>query len=222
MTLSYRILRSAFVVPAVVGALASTPAEAQIPYVLKPLTPRARVQFDGYYAHFRLDARGDDRIGMDAMGARLMWRPTMMAEDTPLLPSRMAFGLFAEYAPEQSSGFYVVHAGFQGDLNVLESPLYGRVIPVASLGAGALWARSAEGTSSGVSTKPTTLLRSSSADFPLAATNSTTFALSPAIGVRVGLWRQLALRADARDVVTFRDRAALHNLQFAAGLSYPF
>jgi len=222
MTLSYRILRSAFVVPAVVGALASTPGEAQIPYVLKPLTPRARVQFDGYYAHFRLDARGDDRIGMDGMGARLMWRPTMMAEDTPLLPSRMAFGLFAEYAPEQSTGFYVAHAGFQGDFNVLESPLYGRVIPVASLGAGALWARSAEGTSPGVSGKPATLLRSSTADFPLAATNSTTFAISPAIGVRVGLWRQLALRADARDVVTFRDRATLHNLQFAAGLSYPF
>jgi hypothetical protein len=221
MTLNSRILRSVFIAPAVVGIFASAPAQAQVPYVLKPLTPKTRVTFDGYYAHFRLDARGDDRIGMDGMGARIMWRPTMMADDTPILPSRIAFGLFAEYAPEQATGFSVAHAGLQGDLHVLESPLYGRVIPVVSLGAGALWARNAPGTAPTASNKPASLLRSSTAAFPLATSNATTFAVSPAVGVRVGLWRQLGLRADARDVVTFRD-GTLHNLQFAAGLSYPF
>lgn len=220
MTLMNRILRTSIVVPAVAGILASEPAHAQTPYVLKPLKPAVPVTFDGYYAHFRLDSQGNSRIGMDGMGARIMWRPSMEVDDTPILPSRFAFGMFAEYAPEQSTGFYVAHAGLQSDYNLLASPLFGRVIPVAAIGAGALWARNLEGTTT-LESKHASLLRPASSTFPLAARNTTTFALSPALGARVGVWRQLGLRADARDVMTFRG-GTLHNLQFAAGLSYPF
>jgi len=38
---------------------------------------------------------------------------------------------------------------------------------------------------------------------------------------RVGFWRQLGLRADAGDVVTFRGDTR-HNLRLTAGLSFPF
>jgi hypothetical protein len=38
----------------------------------------------------------------------------------------------------------------------------------------------------------------------------------------VNLWRELGLRVDLRDVMTFRDQKALHNYQFATGLSFAF
>jgi len=51
--------------------------------------------------------------------------------------------------------------------------------------------------------------------------STTAFSLAPSVGARVGFWRQLGLRADAGDVVTFRGDTR-HNLQLTAGLSFPF
>jgi hypothetical protein len=119
-------------------------------------------------------------------------------------------GVFAEYAPTQDRGFAILHAGAQGDLRLTSSPLFGRVEPIASLAAGALWVD--------VDNQPKAQL----SGFPLAGRGTTTFALTPSIGTRVNLWRELGLRVDLRDVMTFRDQKALHNYQFATGLSFAF
>ena len=93
-------------------------------------------------------------------------------------------------------------------MNILQTPLFGRVLPVASLGAGMLWTNR-EGPDV------------PSVDFTLGNRSEQLFALSPSLGTRVGLWRQLSLRADVRDVITFRDEPRNH-LQFAGGLSFSY
>ena len=50
---------------------------------------------------------------------------------------------------------------------------------------------------------------------------STAFALSPAVGAKLALWRELGVRGDVRDLVTFRG-GMRHHLQLTAGLSFPF
>ena len=214
MTLSTRVMLSSFMVAAA-GALA-TPAQAQ-PISLSiihrepsvaVIAPEPGRIIDGYYSHYRFDTPGS-RTGMSGIGARVMWNPARADYGATALPSRFAFGLFGEYAPNQENkSFSVGHVGVQGDVNVFQTPLFGRVLPVASLGAGMLWTDRAG---------PAV----SSPEFSLANRSIRSFALSPSIGTRVGLWRQLSLRADARDLVTFKDQA-LHHIQFAAGLSFAY
>jgi hypothetical protein len=217
MTLNTRVMLSS-VMLAFVGVF-GTPTSAQAQSTLAPVMlapgmmsapaihPTTHGVFEGYYSHYRFDAPGD-RIGMNGVGARFVWRPTATDYSMLVRPSRFALGLFGEYAPEQNKGFSVGHVGLQGDLNVLSTPLYGRVSPVVSLGAGVLWTNR-----SGAAVD--------SREFSLANQSATTFALAPSVGTRVGLWRQLGLRADVRDLVTFKDQTQ-HHPQIAAGLSLPF
>ncbi|HJU74155.1 MAG TPA: hypothetical protein VJ717_10445 [Gemmatimonadaceae bacterium] len=164
---------------------------------------------EGYYTHYRLDTSGDDRLGMHGLGGRLMWNGSLRFAGLESLPSRTAIGVFAEYAPSQDRGFSIVHAGAQGDVRLASSPLFGRLTPIASLAAGALW------------TDVQDASRAIATGFPLGTRRTTTLAITPALGLRLGLWRELGLRADVRDVMTFRHRT-LNNWQFATGLSLAF
>jgi hypothetical protein len=190
-------------------AFAGSNVSAQTLQSQNPWRSATPLTVEGYHAHYRLDAAGDDRIGMDGIGARLLWRGGLRFAGADALRERSAVGLFAEYAPTQSGGFSLLHAGLQGDLNLTPAPLFGRVTPIASLAAGALWTDVDDET------------KAVGSGFPLAARSSTTLALTPAIGMRMDLWRQLGLRMDVRDVITFRHKT-LHNYQFATGLSFAF
>lgn len=186
----------------VVSTAAAQPASTATFWTgLGPLT------VEGYHTHYRLDTAGDKRISKNGIGGRLMWRGFDVAAFGSFA-SRAAAGLFAEYAPTQDGGFTIVHAGVQGDVHLLREPLFGRVMPLASLAAGGLWT---DVDGAGLRTT----------DFPLGNRSTGTFALTPSLGTRIGLWRQLGMRVDVRDVVTFRPRT-LHNWQFASGLSFTF
>jgi hypothetical protein len=188
------------------ASLLATPVAAQSSAVPTAVGPKPAL-FEGYYTHYNFD-RSDGRVGMNGIGARLMWNPIRADYGAATLPSRFAIGLFGDWAPNQDKGFSVGHFGVQSDVSVVRSPLFGRVLPIVSLSVGAL-----RTDRSGAAI--------SQADFELGDRRLTMFALAPSLGTRVGVWRQLGLRADARDVMTFRDRTRHHG-QFSAGLSLPF
>ena len=204
MTLSTRVVISSLMLA--FASSFATPAEAQTMSV-SVIRPEPGRMLEGYYSHYRFSTPSD-RVGMDGIGARLMWNPARADYGATALPSRFAVGMFGEYAPEQDKGFSVGHVGVQGDMSVFRSPLYGRISPVLSLGAGMLWTNR-DGPAI------------SNPEFSLADRSVRTFTLAPSLGTRVGLWRQVGLRADVRDLVTFRDRT-LHHVSFATGLSFPF
>jgi hypothetical protein len=203
------------IVLALAGVLA-TPAQAQTMSisvihpdpVLTAVRPEPGRIVEGYYSHYSFDTPGS-RTGMDGFGARIMWNPARADYGATALPSRFAFGLFGEYAPSQETRkFSVGHVGVQGDVNVFRTPLFGRLSPVASLGAGVLWT---DRVGPAVDSR----------EFTLGNRTQQMFALSPSVGTRVSLWRQLGLRADVRDLLTFRDKT-LNHVQLAAGLSFSY
>jgi hypothetical protein len=179
-------------------------AQTTAPSTVEPEPNRS---VEAYYSHYRFDVPGD-RLGMNGVGARLMWRPTVEDYASPGFASRFAFGVFGEWAPDQDKGFKAGHVGVQSDMNVFATPLFGRVSPVASLGAGAFW-----------TDRVGPAIDSN--DFSIQNKSIRSFALTPALGARVGLWRQLGLRADVRDLITFEEET-LHHVQLSAGLSFPF
>lgn len=200
------------------AALATSPVEAQVKSwngsstgsLEVPWSGESPVTFEGYYAHYRLDTAGE-RFGMNGVGARLMWRP---AGDSRAVAPRFGLGVFGEYAPADDLGASLVHVGLQGDLELVTQPWFNRLTPIASLGASVL----RTSVNAGSAPAPGTQLGLRSAPDPQP---TTTLALTPAAGVRVALWRNLGLRADARDVLTLRD-GMRHNWQFSAGFSFPF
>ena len=226
-----RFLLSGLVVP-VAAALALSTAEAQVKSSWNgsgtgslevPWSGASPVAFEGYYSHYRLDTDGDDRLGMNGLGARLMWRPT--SRDSLSVVPRFGVGIFGEYAPGDDIGFSLLHAGIQSDLMLMARPWLGRVMPVASLGAG-LVRTNVDDAVATVSNRLVQRARSMTglALTPVAGINarsSTTFALSPSAGAKVALWRDLGVRGDVRDLVTFRG-GTRHHLQLTAGLSFPF
>ena len=226
-----RFLLSGLVVP-VAAALALSTAEAQVRSSWNgpgtgsfevPWNGASPVAFEGYYTHYRLDGDGDDRVGMNGLGARLMWRPT--SRDSLGVVPRFGLGVFGEYAPADDLGFSLLHAGVQSDLLLVSQPWFGRVTPIASLGAGVLHANGDDplvATATRVAQRARSMTTLALAPVAgISARSSTTFALSPAAGAKVALWREFGLRADARDLLTFRG-GARHNLQLTAGLSFPF
>ena len=197
------------------GALGAT-AEAQSLSVsilhrepsLAMVRPEPGRVVEGYYSHYRFDTPGS-RTAMNGIGARVMWNVARTDYGATALPSRFAVGMFGEYAPNQEGrSFSLGHVGVEGDMNVLQKPLFGRLLPVASLGAGMLWTNR-EGP------------EIQSVDFTLGNRSERLFALSPSVGTRVGLWRDLGLRAQVRDLITFRDEPRNH-LQLSAGLSFSY
>ncbi len=226
-----RLLLSGLVVP-VAAALALSPAEAQVKSSMNgsgtgsfeaPWWGASPVAFEGYYTHYRMDAGGDDRSGMNGVGARLMWRP--MSPEPVTESPRFGLGIFGEYAPSSDLGVSLLHAGVQGDLMLVSNPWFGRVTPLASLGAGVL--RTNVDDEAKAASSQRSVLAGPTSTFaltPIAGTtaaSTTSFVLSPAAGMKLSIWRDLGLRADVRDLVTFRD-GTRHNWQYTAGLSFPF
>jgi len=190
------------------------------------------------------------RVRLGGLGGRLLWHLSPGADAGPIvaaLAERTAVGGFVTYAPQQQRlGVSVLHYGAHADLRLplrLGVIAADRVTPIASLAAGAFRvsrapdpdeARAAIASSLVCTTSEpggpfcfrgarVTLASGSHAEVaarPPAGSTSTSFALTPALGVRVPLARGgLALRADLRDVVLFRAGAALHNPEIAAGIS---
>lgn len=203
MTLRTRVMLPSFAL-LLAGLAGPGQAQTTAPSTVEPEPNRS---VEAYYSHYRFDVPGD-RLGMNGVGARLMWRPTVEDYASPGFASRFAFGVFGEWAPDQDKGLKAGHVGVQSDMNVFATPLFGRVSPVASLGAGAFW-----------TDRVGPAIDSN--DFSIQNKSIRSFALTPALGARVGLWRQLGLRADVRDLITFEEET-LHHVQLSAGLSFPF
>jgi hypothetical protein len=162
---------------------------------------------EGFYTQYRLDTGGNgDAVEVDGVGARLMWTPASPTGANDLV-SRSALGLFATFTPEQAGHrFSTFHAGAAMDVRPLAMPLFGRVDPILSLGAGLF---------------RTSIDHNVSQPLPIGVRSDTRFALSPGIGARIGLWQGVGLRGDVRDVITFRGDTR-HNVNFGAGLSLVF
>ena len=140
-----------------------------------------------------------------------MWRLAPAIADEPWtftsrLASRAAVGAFAVYTPEQDLGFKTWHVGTQADLRLLPAPVFGRLDPLVSLGAGAL-RTNVRGTPAG--------------DAAIVERTNTSFALTPAIGARLAILPRAGLRADVQDLMAFRG-GVTHNPTLSAGLSVSF
>jgi len=134
MTLAHRIRVFALAILAATFVAGTAKAQS-IPSAVGPFA------VDGYYSHYRLDAVGNDAVGMNGLGARVTWYPwrgTVSSDHAARLQSRVGLGLFGEYAPAQDRGFSMFHTGVHGDVSLLSTPLLGHVSPVASLGLGVL------------------------------------------------------------------------------------
>ena len=216
---THRVLLSRLVLP-VLGALVAATAQAQ--QSPAPLAIDGGATFEGYYTHYRLDSRGE-RTRADGFGGRLMWYPGHRGRAEPRaawLAPRVGLGAFAEYASEHEAGFTLLHAGVQGDVSLLPRPLFGRFEPMLALGIGALRTSGVDlfgerdvnaGVVFSIAGMPSLRVRGTSDAI-------TTLALAPSLGARIAAVRNVALRADVRDLVTFRN-GTKHNRQFALGIA---
>ena len=193
---------------ALTGAVAPDPALAQ--QAMRTDSWRATTRsVEGLYTQYRFDTDVGSRVDVDGFGGRLMWSPAP-ATRFGGLAARSSVGLFAAYAPRQDGlNFSALHVGGQADVRPLAAPIFGRLDPVLSLGAGA-FRTNVDATGAGAAVR-----------VPLADRSNTTFALSPGVGARFDLGRGLALRGDVADVITFRGDTR-HNVAVGAGLSLSF
>jgi hypothetical protein len=183
-------------VPATLDAQARMPWQERQPAV------------EGYYTRLRLDADGGGAAA-DGIGGRLMWSATRPEDaGSSWLADHAAIGLLAQHTPAQRRGFSTLHLGAVVDVQPVLTPLFGRVTPYLSIGAGAL--RTTLSSDAATSGRPRS---------PLTDRDNTTATLSPGIGARVQLIPGIALQGDLRDVMTFRHDTR-HNVAFSAGLRF--
>jgi len=177
-----------------------------------PMWGDRRVTVEGFYNQYRFDGRsGDDRLNVDGIGGRLMWRlaPWTARESSTFgsIGSRTALGAFAVYTPDQDLGFTTWHVGAQAEVEALPQPLFGRLDPVFSLGAGAL---------------RTDVRGTVMDDIAIANRTNTRFTLAPAFGARLAILPNAGLRADLQNVIAFRGGSFTHNPALLGGLSVTF
>ena len=159
---------------------------------------------EGFYTQLRLDAAGA-ALAADGVGGRLVWSAARPGEEPSWLADRSTIGLFVAHLPEQQRGFSSLHVGAAVDLQPLGTSTTGGVVPLLSIGAGALR----------TSVRPGE--REVRAASPLTAGSNTAFTLAPGLGARVAVAPGLSLRGDVRDLVTFRG-GTRHNVALEAGL----
>ena len=192
------------------GALSPRPAGAQLEPRPLPWTG-TRPALELGYTQLRFDVARGTPLRAEGVGGRLMWNLAGVTGREGGLAARTGVGLFATFAPQQRFGgparVSTTTAGAAADVRPLAAPLFGRVDPFLSLGAGAL--RTSR--SAGLSPSPS----------PLMGDARTSFTLTPGVGTTLQLGRQLALQGEVRDFVTFRD-AARHNVALGAGLRLAF
>jgi len=211
------------VLVALLGACAAAPAPRTI-----ELAPQPQPVVEGYVARARLDPGvAGARARVEGAGARVMFPlEQLTGATTSRIARRVLVGGFVTSAPGDDRRVAARHVGAQADVRLTERPILGTIEPLASLGVGSFRARQAP---AGEYPLATVCLRPADAGAPAArclpvlarerARTSTDVALSPAVGVRLGILPGLALRADARDVVVYRG-APRHNPELAVGLSF--
>lgn len=159
------------------------------------------------YSAYRFDRDpGASRVEARTYGGRLVWFP--FADQTAESPvaSRLGFGIFHEAGPKQDLQFDAFHTGALAEFRPLQRSLFERVDPVVTLSAGVL----------------RTVRKSlEHRQYPLDDESANRFALAPGVGVRVMIVRQLGVRAELRDVMTFSG-GTRHNVNFFSGLSIAF
>jgi hypothetical protein len=192
-------------------------------------TPRdtapAHMVLEQYLSHATLDPAMAGTAGTAARlggaGARLL-RPlhTEHAGGDMPIRDRLALGGFATYGRPNDGGLTTWHYGALADLRLLARPIAGRVDPLLSLGVGAFRTRREVDRPLGGQCSGTPVIADVCPPRALehAVDVETAPAISPAVGVRVGLLPGLALRAETRDVIVYRG-APRHTMEFATGLS---
>lgn len=210
---------------AALGASSATP----IPAVAQGFGERPLI-FDQYLSRAELDQSVvGTRTRLEGVGLRLTRPLAAPAPDRPArLTERVALGGFVTYAPSTDPGLTTWHYGVLADVPLRTASPTARVEPLASLGVGAFNAQRALGANS---VRSPGCVAPTDVAVPRAAVSCifglpqerpvrrTDVAVSPAVGVRVGLGRTVALRADVRDVIVYRG-AARHNYELATGLSF--
>ena len=218
---------------AVLVALASSPA-APARLAAQTLPARSALPpgtvLEGYLAQAVLDpAVAGTRARVAGAGARLLLPLNALAGARHSdLARRVAVGGFVTSVPANEGPITARHYGVQADLRLADPGPKGRLEPLASLGVGAFRGRRAGDTPrefGPLCLQPT--------DVPGGAapvtcvqpvpdrreTGARYAALSPAVGVRLGVMPGLALRTDVRDVMVLRD-GLRHNLELGTGLSF--
>lgn len=210
MKLSGSLLSTCLAVVAI-GALAN-PARAQTEPDRSLFTGRYAVE--EYMTRYRLGINGD-RVGMNGVGGRILWNATLGSGDvTQTRPA--ALGLYAEYAGGRDEAATVLHGGLQVDVNLVTTPWFGRLEPVASLGLGVMRMRKHRATLV-IPPDPST----PGPEIVLPARTEFFATVTPSLGMRVGLFRHLGVRADVRDVIT-AGSGLIQHLSFTGGLALSF
>lgn len=165
---------------------------------------RLPVTVEAYFGQLRPTGTAENYT-VDLYGGRVLWRAATDPVDSPIF-SRALFGPFGEYMDAEARGFSSVHVGAHAEMRVLAAPLGGVIDPVASLAAGVL---------------RTSVERGFDDQPAFAGRTNASVTLTPAVGVRLGLIRGVALRADARDMIVFRGNDR-HNWQYTVGIGATF
>jgi hypothetical protein len=168
--------------------------------------PRA---LEGFLTQYRF-AAGDAPVAVEGVGGRFVWTTPPVLGDPTSLAARTSLGVFGVFLPRQNGlGYTTLHAGGELSVRPLPAPVAARVEPVVSLGVGALRTDVAD------------RVRVGTRDLALGDRADMSLALSPGVGARVALVPGLDLRADVRDVITFRE-AVRNNLAYGVGLGMAF
>lgn len=179
---------------------------------------RQFLSIDAFYDRLQLDAgEGRSRIGIDGYGARLWINAAPFAGPSSVL-GKTSIGLYYSRNPRKDRGIGAAQYGGELDIFPTERPYGGFIDPFISLGAGALRINNRQSSS---------VNGSNLAD--IKAGNTTRFAFSPGVGVRVPAFSRVQLRFDAKDVIVFsRDartsgnQRTSHTLDFQGGLGIEF
>lgn len=200
---------------AVVGALFLSAAKVSA----QQLGPQRQfLSIDAFYDRLQLDAgQGQSRIGIDGYGARLWINGAPFAGPSSFL-GKTAIGLYYSRNPRKDSGIGAAQYGGELYIYPTERPYGGLIDPFISLGAGALRINNRQTASA---------FGSRLAD--IKSGNTTRFAFSPGVGVRVPVFNRIQLRFDAKDVIVFSrqtrisgDKRTSHSPDFQGGLGIEF
>lgn len=165
---------------------------------------RLPVTVEAYFGQLR-PAGTVESYTVDLYGGRVLWRLAADPVESPIR-SRTFVGPFGEYLDVEPRGFSSVHLGAHADMRLLTVPVGGVIDPVVSLAAGAL---------------RTSVERGFDDQPAFANRTNVSVTLTPAVGVRLGLIRGVAMRADARDMIVLRGNDR-HNWQYTLGIGATF
>lgn len=175
---------------------------------------RQFLALEGSYERLQLDAGKDhDRIGLNGYGGRL-WINLAPFVGPGAIGDKAAIALFYFTTPGGERQLFTRHYG--ADLNIypLHVPIGNLIDPVLSLGAGRFQINNSEPATTG------------QADIKRGRSSS--FALTPGIGIRIPIPNRLQLRVDGADLIAFGRKDAVgasrtsHSWLITAGAGLTF